>query len=155
MADTSKELFRLLESDCGHTLEPVLAEKEQATFESLRSLLSLAPSVNPTHRQRALYLLGRWGNPAVVADIRRIIPQLDEYERITAVDALGRLGTEEALAGIIEHTNDPSPDVRRFVVIALGRINSPQAQDKLREIEASDQVDFVRERASKLLKSEK
>lgn len=152
MANLSDELLRALESDCGHTLEPVLAEKKQDRFEALRALLYMDPSIKPAHRQRALYLLGRWGNPAVVADIRRVLPQLEELERITAIDALGRLGTPEALAGVVEHINDPSPDVRRFVAIALTRIDTPQAQAKLNEIARNDPVDFVRNRALRSLK---
>ncbi|RCV64290.1 HEAT repeat [Methanophagales archaeon] len=154
MTKISKELLGALESDSAHDLEHVLKEKKKGDFEALQSFLSLDPSINPKHRAKAIYALGRWGDPAPVADIRRILPRLDEAGRISAIDALGRLGTNEALAGVLEYVNDPSPHVRKFVAHALGKINTSEARAKLKEIEAKDQVDYIRAIASKYLKSE-
>ena len=152
MANISKELLRALESDDSGELDQVIKERKEEDFEALQSLLSLDPSVNPEHRRKALYALGRWGDPAPVSAINNLLPQLDEAERITAVDALGRLGTPEALAGVLACVADPSPHVRKFATHALGRIDTPEAQAKLKEIEANDSADFVRDVASKYLK---
>jgi HEAT repeat protein len=151
MANISKELLEALEADESGELDQVIKDARQEDFEALQSLLSLDPSVNPQHRARALYALGRWGDPTPVPAIHNILPHLDETGRISAIDALGRLGTEEALTGVLEHVNDPSPHVRKFVTYALGRMNTPEARAKLKEIETTDPLDFVRERASKIL----
>jgi HEAT repeat protein len=151
MATISKKLLATLESACATDLEQVIEDRKQEDFEALQSLLSLDSSVKPEHRTKALYALGRWGDPTPVPEIRNILPYIDEIGRISAIDALGRLGTEEALTGVLEYVNDPSPHVRKFVAHALGRMNTPEAWAKLKEIETTDPLDFVREQASKIL----
>jgi HEAT repeat protein len=149
MTPVSEELFSALESDCAQDISQLVRERKREDFEGLQEFLSLDPSVNPQHRAKAIHALGRWGDPAPVPAIRGILPHLDERGRISTVDALGRLGTDEALRGVLEQANDPSPQVRKFVTRALGRINAPEAQAKLREMADADPADFVRALASK------
>ena len=149
----SKALREALESDCAHSLEPVLKNREKGDFLALQQYLSLHPSVKTKqYRAKAIYLLGRWGDPAPVNALRRILPRLDESERITAIDALGRLGTDEALTGVLAYANDSSPNIRKFVVHALARINSPTARTTLEKMSSKDSVDRVRATASKHLR---
>jgi len=152
MPKISEKLLRALESDDACELGRVIKERKQEDFEALQPLLSLDPSINPEHRAKAIYALGRWGNPTAVVAIRNILPRLDEAGRISAIDALGMLGTKEALEDILDYVNDPSPHVRKFVTRALGRINTPKAQAKLKEIAAKDSVDYIRALASKYIK---
>ena len=151
MAEVSKELMEAFESDDAGGLCRLIKERRPQDFEALQHFLSVDPSVNPQHRRKALYALGRWGDPTVVTAIRAILPHLDEAGRISAVDALGRLGTEEALVGVLQYVNDTSLRVRKFVTHALGRINTPEAKAKLKEIEAKDAVGYIRTLASKYL----
>ena len=83
--------------------------------------------------------------------IRRLLRHLDENERTRAIDALGRLGTREALQSILDHANDASIFVRKFVTLALGRIRMPEARAKLKEIEESDPADHIRALAARAL----
>ncbi len=48
------------------------------------ALLQLVPHMCP------------WGDPRVLPEIVSLLPSLSEPERITAIEALGRLGTEPA-----------------------------------------------------------
>ena len=80
-----------------------------------------------------------------------LLPGVEEAERIGAIDALGRLGTEEALDGILEHVDDPLVPVRKFVTRALGRINTPRARAELSRLEQTDPSDYIRSEASKQL----
>ena len=153
MAQLSDRLLKALESDESCELDDLIREGKQEDFEALQSLLSMDPSVKPEHRTKAMYALGRWGDPAPAAAIADILPQLDEAGRISAIDALGRLGTQEALSGVLDYVADPSPQVRKFATRALGRINTPEAQAKLKEIEATDSADYVRATAAKYLES--
>ena len=153
MAHVTEELRRALESDDSVELDQIIKDGKQQDFEALQRLLSMDPSVKPEHRRKALYALGRWGDPSQVGAINSLLPQLDEGERITAVDALGRLGTPEALDGVLGCVNDSSPYVRKFATRALGRIDTPEAQAKLKEIAANDSEDYVRAVASRYLKS--
>ena len=154
MVRVSEKLLKALESDDAYELGHVIKDRKQEDFEALQVFLSLDPSINPEHRAKAIYALGRWGDPASVAGICRVLPQLNEAGRISAIDALGRLGTKDALGGVLDYVNDPSPNVRKFAAHALGRINTSEARAKLKEIEAKDHVDYIRAIASKCLKSE-
>jgi HEAT repeat protein len=151
MTVMSEALLEALGADESGDLEAVVDQRRPEDFEALRSLLTLDPSVDPLHRARATYALGRWGDPAVVAEIRGLLPGVEEAERIGAIDALGRLGTEEALDGILEHVDDPLVPVRKFVTRALGRINTPRARAELSRLEQTDPSDYIRSEASKQL----
>ena len=153
MAQITEKLRRAFESDDACDLGRVIKSGKQEDFEALQALLSLEPSVNPEYRKKAIYALGRWGDPAPVAAISSLLPHLDEAGRISAIDALGRLGTKKAVEGVLDYATDPSPHIRKFVARALGRINTSEARAKLKEIEAKDEVDYVRAIATKHLRS--
>lgn len=152
MVNASEKLLRALNSDCADSLSQIIAEKQQEDFEALQELLSPEPSVNREQCVKAIYALGRWGNTSVVGDICHLLPNLDESGRISAVDSLGRLGTEEALAGILDCVNDTSPQVRKFVVRALGKIDNAASRAKLQEVAAQESVNYIREQAARYLK---
>ena len=149
MEDLSKGLREAMESDCAHSLEKVMVEKSPEDFHALQRFLSMDASIAPLQRLKALHLLGRWEDPASVPAIIRILPQLNEIGRSRAIDALGRLGSTEAMAAIFEHADDPSANVRKFVVHAMSRTNVPEAIKKLKEIEESDDQPFIRDLARK------
>ncbi len=79
------------------------------------------------------------------------LQQLDEVGRVTATDALSRLGTMEALEAVAERANDPSPNVRKIVVPTLGKIGNPAAKTKLQTMATSDPEEWIRNTASKYL----
>jgi HEAT repeat protein len=76
---------------------------------------------------------------------------LDEPGLLTAVDALGRLGTKDGLEAVLEYTDDDSPQVRKFAIRALGRYDEPEAQIKLQEIQKLDKEVHLRNLALKYL----
>jgi HEAT repeat protein len=149
MAAIADDLRRALEADDAGDLERIVREKKQQHFETLMSLLSTDPSVNPLHRTRAIFALGKWGDARAINPIKRILPELDEMGRATGVDALGRLGTPEALSAILDRAGDPSPTVRKFVARALGKMNVPESLATLSDMERKDPETFVREVAAK------
>lgn len=153
MAQISEKILQAIDSDCADSLSQIIKEKRQEDFEALQEFLSPEALVKPEYRTRALYALGRWGNPTVVEGIHRLLPTLDEAGRISAVDALGRLGTEEALTDILDCVNDSSPQVRKFAVHALRKINTSTARAKLQEVATQESIDYIREQATKYLES--
>jgi hypothetical protein len=148
----SQALRLALESDCANGVEDVLRERRAEDLAALRSLVSVDPTIKPSDRQNAVYLLGRWPDPDSARPIRDVMRRLDERERINAVDSLGRLGNDEARAGVMEATRDRSPDVRRFAAYALARLGGAAEQARLAELAASDPVDFVRASAARARK---
>jgi HEAT repeat protein len=142
MPTISEALREALESDCAHSLEPVLKARRSEDYQALLEFLEQPPK--PELRLTALHLLGRWGDRTVVSAIQRVLPDLDELGRCRAIDALGRLGGPEARAEMLKQTDDPSPQVRKFVVHALKRLGGPNAQDALQRIKQHDPAEFVR-----------
>lgn len=138
------ELEEALEAFESGAMDMIIRARRKEHFEALQRLVSTDAAINKRHRRRAVYALGRWGDASVVPDIQRVLPELDQSERITALDALGRLGTAPAAETVAEYANDPSPQVRKFVVQALGRIGGPEARARLRSIADEDQEEWLR-----------
>lgn len=151
MSNIRGRLRKALESDCAEDICQIIDEKRPEDFAALRTFLSLDPSINPKLRTKAIYALGRWGDPVVVPGITKIMPKLDEPGRISGTDALSRLGTTNALEAVAERANDPSPNVRKIVVRALGKMKNPEAKTKLKAIATSDPEEWIRSSASKYL----
>jgi HEAT repeat protein len=134
-----------LESDDRHEIDELVKARRQADFAELAELLSPEVSVPSDYRSKALYALGRSKDPSFVPAIRRLLPELNERGRISAIDALGRLGTPEAIAEISAQRADESPQVRKFVVLALKRSRTREARRAVTEIAADDPEEWVRD----------
>jgi HEAT repeat protein len=148
MTELPSELRQALQVDESGDLDAIIRQHRPADFEALRRLLRAGPEAGPLLRVRAIYALGRWGDPAVVGEILTLLPALDQDERIKAIDALGRLGTDEAAAGVLAYARDDSLPVRKFVTRALGRIGTPRARAGLGELSQSDSSEYIRSLAA-------
>jgi HEAT repeat protein len=146
-----RELRTALESEEAGELDEIIRAHRKAHFDSLRKLVSTAPEVPPQYRSKALYALGRWGDPGVIPDIERSLPDLEETGRIAALDALGRLGTDQALEIVAQYAGDPSPQVRKFAIQALDRIGGSKARTQLRVIAREDPEAWIRGLAARNL----
>ena len=153
MTDMREELRQALEADESSDLDVIIHQRRPEDFEALRRLLAGDAAADPSHWAGVIYALGRWGDPAVAGAIRDLLPRLDHDERITAIDALGRLGSREAVDGILGYAHDESLPVRKFVARALARINTPQARAGLSELERTDASDYIRSLAAGLERS--
>jgi HEAT repeat protein len=152
MADLPEELQLALEADDRHRLDTLIERADPADEQRLKDLVS-ASDTPETYRRRAMYALSRW--PGASDDAVTVIEQhfasFGELERITAVSALGHIGTEKAVQAILARRDDAAPDVRRQVAKELGRVATPTALEQLREIRTKDASELVREVATKQL----
>lgn len=84
---------------------------------------------NPFHKARAIWLLSRLGASGI-AEVEKLLEHKDEEVRIVAFRALRNAGRS-----VLPYTemlkSDPSPGVRREVIIALGKIPFEQARPYL------------------------
>jgi HEAT repeat protein len=142
---------RLLSATCGNELER-FALLDGEDLLRLRQMVAGTVVVDQQTQRNALALLGRAGDQEAVPLIIGRLANLDERERINAVDVLGRLNTPESISAVADFTTDPSPDVRRFAVIALSRVGGALAREKLTHVAAGDPVGLVRQRAEQALK---
>lgn len=91
-------------------------------------------SGDPQHRQWALYTLGMMGHrglnvPAVRAALLGSLHDPDEWTRVGAVDGLAMLGTEDAVAPLLEVLhNDPSSRVREHAAAAVSHSGMMSAE---------------------------
>jgi HEAT repeat protein len=128
-------------------LDAIVQERDPSDLEELRHLVSTDPDIHPSYRTKAIYALGRWQDEPSASRIVNVLPELDEVGTITAVDALGRIGTPEAIDAAVGLAEHESPHVRKFVAEALGDSSQPEAQQKLIEMESNDPAEFVRDSA--------
>jgi HEAT repeat protein len=142
------EQLLAIESICATAIEDVVAARRPNDLVALRAALREDADVPPALRQNAIHILGRWGDPESAAAIRSLLPRFDERERINAVDALGRIGGPDAEAAVLQMTDDESPDVRRFAAYALSNLGTEVARDRLRDMEETDPVQWVRAAAA-------
>jgi len=61
-------------------------------------------------------------DPNAVPALLRALDSDDVFVRITAAEALGKIGNPVAIGRLLDTYEDPRPDVRRRVVMALLRI---------------------------------
>jgi len=154
MAGISNDLQQALESDCATGVEEVIDARRPEDLEKLRALLRSDARAAPALQQSAIHILGRWGDTESVSEIVRLLPSLDERERINAVAALGQIGGDDAESALADLSKDSSPDVRRFVAYALADIGTPTARSRLRELRRADPVDFVQDAADRGLRDQ-
>jgi HEAT repeat protein len=149
MADLSEELRAALEAEESGELVQLLGRRRPEDFAALRELLLFDASIPTDFRMKAMFALGRWGDPSVIPDIIRLLPDLGERERISALAALGHLARPEAVPAILEFADDASPQVRKAAALALSRISTPEATAKLKDIAAKDPVSWIRDLAAR------
>jgi HEAT repeat protein len=143
MVHLSEELRIALGADDAQELDRVIRRRRQSDFDAFVDLLS-DPGASSEYRMKAFTALGRWGDRGIIPTIRQALPQLEERERIAAIDALGRLGTDEAEEAVSAYADDDSPQVRKFVVLALERIGSTAARERLRGMARQDSDAWIR-----------
>lgn len=145
MIEIPEYLELALAADDRDRLQRIIERAAPDDFALLQALVA-DDDTPPNYRRKAMFALGQWPgrNDEAVATIAAALPELTELERITAVDALGRIGTEAALDVVLNCVEDDEPDVRRQVVKALDEIGSGRAVAALDRIAASENVDYVR-----------
>ena len=67
-------------------------------------------------------------DPNAVPALLRALDSDDVFVRITAAEALGKIGNPVAIGRLLDTYEDPRPDVRRRVVMALLRIGVETGQ---------------------------
>ena len=144
----SEELRNALTSDCAHSMEPLLEKKQSSDFDELLNLVSFGSE----NRRRALFLLGVWEDSRAITPITKVLPELAEVEQMAAINALGRIGTDEAIENLAQFAKSESVDVKRITLQALGRVNTDRARNILEEVTATDPDQFVKEYARGILR---
>lgn len=101
---------------------------------AIPSLAQMMRNTNADVRYSASYALGQMGEPAVPVLIAALETGKADY-RIPAALALREIGRKalSAVPALILSLNDQNPDVRRSVAFALEKMNTPEAEEALRQ----------------------
>jgi HEAT repeat protein len=95
-------------------------------------------------RSKAAGLLGRIDSPDAVQPLIQALRDSNAGVRIAAILSLGNLGSTEVVQPIILALSDSNEYVKYKAVIVLGNLGNQEALIKLRELQASDTDEFVR-----------
>jgi HEAT repeat protein len=150
MADIPNRVERILNTDCGQSLEELASQASAADIKQLIEVVS-DPKETTTRITRAVFLLGRMKQKQALEAILAAAPRLKGDDQIAVADALGRLGGAKARGELIKLSSEESPQVRKFSARALARIGDKTALARLRKIAKEDKEDFVRQAAEKQL----
>ncbi len=102
---------------------------------------------NPRQRSQAARELGDLKNEiSIPALIRALQEDVNTYVRSAAAEALGHIGSSEAIFPLMDALHDPSSFVRRAAAIALGQMQAKEAQGAL--LQALDDPNFYVRRAA-------
>lgn len=87
----------------------------------------IAALLDPDHRKLAAKFLGDLQVVAATRPLLRLLDATDPHVRVVAIDALGRLGVEEARAPLRELArNDDEAMVRAWAIDALGKFGEAE-----------------------------
>lgn len=117
----------------------VLALGNEAIQVLLRWAQGQYPEGRPDLRSRAIVVLGSSTDPAHTQLLGQLLASLEEVDRIRAMIALGRQGTDAALGHIASYASRPSATEAEFVhaARAIGASGNPQAGSMIAQLRTS------------------
>jgi HEAT repeat protein len=83
-------------------------------------------------RYYAVHLLGELKDPSAVPALVALLQ--DEQVNYKVAWALGEIGGEPAVRGLVEALDDKSPDVRVIAIESLGKLNAKETLPRLRQL---------------------
>jgi len=154
MVERRKELMGALAAIERTALDKLVAQGREEDYLALRQLVE-EDSTPRNLRLRALHAIGLWprlGEDDKIDILTTAFPELDEIQRVAVVNVLGRIGGSRVQSMLLQYLRDPAADVRRQVVVGLGRLATHTATQALQRVAAEDGVDYVRDLARELLR---
>lgn len=106
----------------------------------VESMLKLKDSHVPYYREAAARAFGKIRDPRAFQALLELLDD-NEMVRMASIEALGDTNDPQATGLLLELLNDPSDDIRREAVMALGKIGDPRAIEPLiNKLNSDDKV---------------
>ncbi|MBI4639550.1 MAG: HEAT repeat domain-containing protein [Candidatus Tectomicrobia bacterium] len=132
-------LLLRLDKDIEIRQDLILALGHLRAKEAIPRLIELLGGGEKTIRWASANALGDIGDPQVVPTlVRQLSHESDEEVRIGIIEALGKLGGEEALTALTSLLEKENRRLRKAAVQALGNISQATAQPFREALEKSD-----------------
>jgi len=113
----------------------VVEEEEQQSIQDISEFNSIVHALQSTSknaRQEAARRLGELGLEDAVEPLSlAFFDEEDASVRIQIIEALSQIGTDEAIAGIMDALDDTDENIRKIAVDALGGIDSDEVSDQV------------------------
>jgi hypothetical protein len=117
-------------------------EERQQSIQDISQFSSIAHNLQSTSknvRQEAARKLGELGlEDAVEPLLLALFDEEDVAVRIQIIEALSQIGTDEAIAGIMDMFDDPNTTVRKAAIDALHGIEADEVIDELMYVADED-----------------
>ncbi len=102
---------------------------------------------NPRQRSRAAQELGKLKADIAVPELVRVLKEdVNTYVRSASAEALGVIGSGEAIFPLMDAMHDPCSFVRRAAITSLGELQAKEAQGAM--LQALDDQNFYVQRAA-------
>ncbi|MFC1522716.1 HEAT repeat domain-containing protein [Elusimicrobiota bacterium] len=114
-------------------------------------------NTDPKIRRKAAHSLGKMGNPEAIPFLADILLAQDEpvNVRLACAWAIGKIGDPSGYDPLAAALQDTSPYIRKSVVLALGKLNIPQAEKLILDSLRNDPDEEVRGTATVALEFSK
>lgn len=144
----------------GPVEDPLDSLASEAAGEDLRDAVAAPPSSlwlqtglrspRPSDRVSAVLSAAVPRNVAAVPHLRGVLLRMDETPQVRAAAAvaLGRIGAEVGLRGLLEGLKDPAPEVRVAAALSVGRLRGDGATSALTRVLTNDSSWWVRHAAA-------
>ncbi|HIE28365.1 TPA: HEAT repeat domain-containing protein [Candidatus Poribacteria bacterium] len=123
-------------------------EERQQSIQDISQFSNIVHNLQSTSknvRQEAARKLGELGvEDAVEPLLLALFDEEDVAVRIQIIEALSQLGTDEAIAGIMDMFDDPDNSVRRAAINTLRGIDSDEVIDELMYLANEDRDRSIR-----------
>lgn len=136
------KILRDRKSDAELRKQAGISLAEAGNKRTARSLIKDLHSSDEIGREFAAYVLGWLRDCRAVEPLLITLNNRSEIPRIRAQasEALGYLGSHDAVSALISSLQDANPEVRFWSVFALGRIADRRALSALRHVASTDDM---------------
>lgn len=151
-ADIPNDLRKALEAFESGLLLDIVKDQNPENYEGLKAIIADKDKYDKSYVQKALFALGRWQDPEIVQEIEQLLPELNEVQRVTAIHALGDIGSDQSLEILTRYFDDSSAQVRSALIDALSSYKNSGAQQLIKKLSANDSEEWLRTKAKARIK---
>ncbi len=115
----------------------VKAARNAQTKDATRALTEMLPGLDPYSQKQVLGLIAERGDPSSVGPVKAVLDSGDESVKLAAIEALARVGGDEAAEALLEVAAGGQGAVARAARDGLAAMVGPRVDDVIKTAAAS------------------